>query len=63
MRPALLAPLPSLLCLALGLRSTEEAHRVTVRGCDAVSSPEPALPWPRAAMLVATPCSRNNSFD
>jgi len=54
---AVLASLPSLLCLALGLRSTEEARRVTVRGRDAVASSEPAVPWPSAAVAIATPSS------
>ena len=55
--PALLAPLPSLLCLTLGLRSTEEARRVTVRGHDAVVSSEPVKPRPSAAVAIATPSS------
>ena len=36
-RPAVLAPLPSLLCLTLGSRSAAEACRVTLSGYDAVS--------------------------
>ena len=57
MRPALLASSYPLLCLALGLRSTEEARRVTVRGRDAVALSEPAMPWPSTAMAIATPSS------
>ena len=57
MRPAVLAPLPSLLCLALGSRSAAEARRVALSGCDAVASPEPAVPWPSVAVAIATPSS------
>jgi len=57
-RPAVLAPFHPLLCLALGHRNPTEARRVTSSGCVAVSSPEPAVPWLCAAVLVATPSSR-----
>ena len=57
MRPALLASSYPHLCLALGLRSTEEARRVTVRGHDAVVSSEPVKPRPSAAVAIATPSS------
>ena len=56
-RPAVLAPFHPLLCLALGHRNPTEARRVTSSGCVAVSSPEPAVPWLCAAVLVATPSS------
>ena len=56
-RPAILAPFHPLLCLALGHRNPTEARRVTSSGCVAVSSPEPAVPWLCAAVLVATPSS------
>ena len=62
-RPALLAPLPSLLCLELGPVNPTEARRVTVRGYVAVSSPEQAVPWPCAAVSVANPSSRYPSTD
>ena len=63
MRPAILAPLPSLLCLELGLVHATNARRVTLSSRGAVVSPEPAMPWPCATMLVANPGSRNNSID
>ena len=55
--PALLAPLPSHLCLALGSRNAAVARRVALSGCDAVASSEPAVPWPSAAVAIATPSS------
>ena len=63
MRPAILAPLPSLLCLELGPVHATDAHRVTLLSRGAVVSSEPAMPWPCAAMLVANPGSHNNSID
>jgi len=62
-RPAVLAPSHPVLCLALGHRNTTEARRVTVRGCVAVSSPEPAMPWLCAAVSVADPSSHYPSTD
>ena len=56
-RLVVLAPLPSLLCLALGSRSAAVARRVALSGCDAVASSEPAVPWPSAAVAIATPSS------
>ena len=56
-RPAILTPLPLLLYLALGSRSAAEARRVALSGCDAVASSEPAVPWPSAAVAIATPSS------
>ena len=63
MRPAVLAPLTSLLYLALGPRSAAEARRVTVRGYNAVVSPEPAMPRPCAAIARCQPCSHSTSFN
>ena len=57
MWPVATVAFPSYLFLVLGPRSTAEAHRVTIRGCDAVVSPKPTMPRPCAAMLVATPSS------
>ena len=56
-RSALLASLPSRLCLALGSRNAAVARRVALSGCDAVASSEPAVPWPSAAVAIATPSS------
>jgi len=62
-RPAFLAPLPLLLRLMLGSRNTVVARRVALLGCDAVSSSEPAVPWPSAAVAIATPASGVNSCN
>ena len=52
--------LPSLLCLALGSRNATVARRVALSGYDAVASSEPAVPWPSAAVAIATPSSHCN---
>ena len=62
-RPAVLTPLPSLLYLALGHRSTAKARRVSRSRRSAVISPEPAMPRPCAAVLIANPGSHANSFN
>jgi len=62
-RPAFLAPLPLLLRLMLGSRNTVVARRVALLGCDAVSSSEPAVPWPSAAVAIATPASGVSSCN
>ena len=49
-RPAILASLPLLLCLALGSRSAAEARRVTNSSRDAVVSPEHRLTAPPSAI-------------
>ena len=43
-RPVAIVAFPSYLFLALGPRSAAEARRVTIRGCDAIVSPEPTMP-------------------
>ena len=63
MWPVATVAFPSYLFLALGPRSAAEARRVTIRGCDAVVSPEPAMPRPCTAMLVAHPGSHANSIN
>ena len=62
-RPAILTPLPSLLYLALGHRSTAEARRVSHSRRSAVISPELAMPRPCAAVLIANPGSRAKSIN
>ena len=57
MRLALLAPLPSLLCLALGPVHATDARRVTHSSLGAVVSSEPIKPRPSAAVAIATPSS------
>ena len=63
MRPVATVAFPSYLFLALGPRSAVEARRVTIRGCNTIVSPEPAMPWPCAAMLVANLGSHANSIN